>query len=76
VPYFHTSGSYGSITIRHFINHIDLCYSHKIREIIIWQVLAKSLDIYTYGDTRITEIDSATDSIYLGDPGVDRHLII
>jgi len=29
--------------------------------------------IYTYGDTVITEMDSATGSIYLGDPGIDRH---
>jgi hypothetical protein len=33
-----------------------------------------SLYIYTYGDTGITEIDSATGSIYLEDPGVDRHI--
>jgi len=40
---------------------------------MIWHVLSKSLYIYTYGDTVITEMDSATGSIYLGDPGVDRH---
>jgi hypothetical protein len=34
------------------------------------------LYIYTYGDTGITEIDSATGSIYSGDPGVDRHHLI
>jgi len=32
-----------------------------------------SLSIYTYGDTGITELDSATGSIYLGDPEVDGH---
>ena len=34
------------------------------------------LYIYTYEDTGITEIDSATGSIYLDDPGVDRHHLI
>jgi hypothetical protein len=76
VPYSHTSRSYGSITIRHFIDHFGLCYSHKIHYIIIWQVLSKSLNIYTLGDIGITDIDSATGSIYFGDPVVDRHLII
>jgi len=47
VPYSHTCGSEGSITTRHFINHIGLCYSHKVRYIIIWHVLSKSLYIYT-----------------------------
>jgi len=72
VLYYHTSGSYSSITTRHFINRIGL-YSHKIRYIIIWHVLSKSLSIYRYGDTGIMEIDSATGGIYLEYPGVDRH---
>jgi hypothetical protein len=76
VPYFHSSGSYGSITTRHFIDHIGLCYSHKICYIIIWHVSTKSLYIYTFRDTGIMEMDPATGSIYFGDPGVDRHLII
>ena len=74
--YSHTSGSSGSITTRHFINHIVLCYSHKIHNIIIWLVLFKCLKIYSYGDTGMTEMDSAAISIYLGDPGVDRHHLI
>jgi hypothetical protein len=45
VPYFHTGGFEGFITTRRFIDHIGLCYSHKIRYIIIWQVLSKSLYI-------------------------------
>ena len=59
-----------STTTWHCVDHIGLCYSPKIRYIV---VLSKSLYIYTYGDTGITEMDSATGSIYLGDPGVDRH---
>jgi len=47
-----------------------------MRYIIIWDVLSKSLYIYTLGDTRITEMDSATGSIYFGDPVVDRHHLI
>jgi len=44
---------------------------------MIWHdVLSKSLYIYTYGDTGITEMDSVTWSIYLEDPGVDRHRLI
>jgi len=50
-----------------------VCYSHKISYIIIWHVLSMSLDIYTYGVKQITEMDSARGSIYLDDPGVDRH---
>jgi len=73
VPHSHTSGSLDSITTRYFTDHIGLCYSHNIRYIIIWHVVSKSLYIYTFGDTGITEMDSATNSIYLGDPGVDRH---
>ena len=74
--YSHTSGSYGSITTIHFVDHIGLYYSYKIHCIILCHVLPKSLNIYTYGDTGITEMNSATGSIYLGDPVVDRHLII
>jgi len=70
MQYSHSSGSYGSITTRHYIDYIGLCYSHKIRCII---VLSKSLHIYRYADTGITEMNSATGSIYFGDPGVDRH---
>jgi len=41
---------------------------------MIWHdVLSKSLYIYTYRDTGITEMDPATGSIYLDDRGVDRH---
>jgi hypothetical protein len=43
--------------------------------IIIWDVLSKSLYIYTYADTGIMEIDSAKGSIYLESLGVDRHHI-
>jgi hypothetical protein len=63
VPYSHTSGSKGSITTRHFVDHIGLCYSHKISHIIIWHELSMSLYIYTYGDNGITEMDSETGSI-------------
>jgi len=28
-----------------------------------------------YGDTGVTEVERVTGSIYLADPGVDRHLI-
>ena len=35
-----------------------------------------NINIYTYGDTGITAMDSATGSIYLEDPGVDRHHLI
>jgi len=62
--------------MRHFVCHICLCYSHMICYIIIWHVLSKSPYIYTYGDSGIIEIDSATGSIYLNDPGVDRHYLI
>jgi hypothetical protein len=58
------------ITTRHFINHIGLSYSPKICYII---ELSKSLYIYTYRDPGIREMDSVTGSIYLGDPGEDRH---
>jgi hypothetical protein len=76
VPYSHTSGSQGSITTRHFIDHIGLSYTDKIHHIIIWHVVSKSLYIYTFGDTGITAMDSASGGIYFGDPGVDRHLLI
>jgi len=44
MPYYHRGGFY--ITTRHFV-----CYSHKIRYIIIWHALFKSLYIYTYGQS-------------------------
>jgi len=44
--------------------------------VIIWHVSSKSLYIYRYEDTGMTEMASATESIYLGDPGVDRHHLI
>jgi len=37
----------GSISTRHFVYHIRLCYSHKIRYLIIWHALFRSLNIYT-----------------------------
>jgi hypothetical protein len=40
---------------------------------MIWHVLSRYLYIYTYGDTAITEIDSATVSTDLADSRVDRH---
>ena len=40
---------------------------------MIWHVLSKPLYKYTYGDTGITETDSVTGCIYLGDARVDRH---
>jgi len=45
------SGSHtqGSISTRHFVYHIRLCYCHKIHYLIIWHALFKYLDIYTYG---------------------------
>jgi hypothetical protein len=76
VPYSHTSGSKGSISTRHLIDHIDLCYSHKIRYFIIWHILSKFIYIYKYGATGIMEMDSATGSVYFGDPGVVRHHLI
>jgi len=43
------SGSHtqGSISTRHFVYHIRLCYSHKIRYLIIWHALFMNLYIYT-----------------------------
>jgi len=77
MPDSHISGSKGSTTRRDFVYHIRLCYGHKICNIMIWHVLSKYLYIYTYGDTGITEMDSATGSIDLEDPEVDRpHRII
>jgi len=68
-----SSGSYGSTTTRHFIYHTHLCYSHTICYIIICLVLFMFLYIYTYGGTGTVEMDSATESIQLGDPGIDRY---
>ena len=76
MPYSGTSGYKGSLTTWDSINHIGLCHSHKIRYVILWHVLSKSLDIYTYGDTGIMELDSVTGSRYLGDPRVDQHHLI
>jgi len=47
------SGSHmqGSISTRHFVYHIRLCYSHKISYLIIGQALFKYLYIYTYGQS-------------------------
>ena len=47
------SGSHtqGSTSTRHFVYHIRLCYSHKIRYLIIWHALFKYLYIYTYGQS-------------------------
>jgi len=52
---------------------IFIFVSHQICYIIIWHILSKSVYIYTYGYTGITEMDSATGSIYFEDPTVDRH---
>jgi len=43
------SGSHtqGSISTRLFVYHIRLCYSHKIRYLIIWHALFRYLYIYT-----------------------------
>ena len=45
------SGSHtqGSISTRHFVYHIWLCYSPKICYLIIWHALFKYLYRYTYG---------------------------
>jgi len=60
-----------------FHNHKAFCYIHKISNLIIWHVLSNSLHIHTYRDTGMTEMDSATESIHLRKPGVDRrHHII
>ena len=47
------SGSHtqGSISTRHLVYHIRLCYSHKIRYLIIWHALFKYLYIYAYGQS-------------------------
>jgi hypothetical protein len=76
MPYSHTSDSSRFTTTRQFGCHVRLCYSHKICCIVIWQVLSQALYLYTYRDIGITEMDSATGSIYLEDPGVDRHHLI
>ena len=41
----------GSISTRDFVYHIRLCYSHKIRYLIIWHALFKYFYIYTYGQS-------------------------
>jgi hypothetical protein len=69
VPYSHTSDSSGSITTRHFIDHIGLCYSDKNHYIIIWHVLSNSIYVYTFGNTGIMEMNSPTGSIYVGTRG-------
>jgi hypothetical protein len=73
VPCSHTCGALSSITSGHCIDRIALCYSLKIRYMVIWHVIFKALYIFTYGDTAIIEIESATSWIYLGEPKVDRH---
>jgi hypothetical protein len=63
MPYSHSSGSEGITTTRHFVYHICLCFTHKIRY-ILWPVLSKAPYIYSYGYTGIMEMDSVTESIY------------
>ena len=41
----------GSISTRHFFYHIRICYSHKIRYLIIWHALFKCLYINIYGQS-------------------------
>jgi len=60
------------MTTRHFIDHIGLCHSYKICYIVIWHVISKFLYIYTYGNTVIMDMDSATGSIDLGDCNTGR----
>jgi hypothetical protein len=36
-----------SISTKHFFDHTGLCYSHKIRYSIMWNVLSKALYRYT-----------------------------
>jgi len=45
------SHTQGSISTRHFVYHIRLCYSHKIRYLIIWHALFKYHYIYIYGQS-------------------------
>ena len=45
--YWSRSHSQGSISKRVLISHIRLCYSHKIRYLIIWHTLFTYLYIYT-----------------------------
>jgi len=59
VPYFHSGGSKGSITIRHFIDLIHLCYSHKICYIIIWYVLSVKVSIYIHRANRAADVTQA-----------------
>ena len=42
----------GSISTRHFVYHLRLCYSHKICYLIIWHALFKYRSIYSYGQSR------------------------
>jgi len=51
VPYSQPSSSYDSISTRHVVYHIRLCYSHKINYLIIWHALFKYLYIYIYGQS-------------------------
>jgi hypothetical protein len=46
---------------------------HKIRHNMKWHVLSKSLYIYTYQNTALTEKESAIGSIYLVDPRMHWH---
>jgi len=45
--YWSGSHTEGSISRRHFVYHIRLCYSHKIRYLIIWHALFRYLSIYS-----------------------------
>jgi hypothetical protein len=66
-------GSQHSLITRYFVSHIRHCHSQKIHYIMIWHLRSKSHSIKTYGVTGITEMDSVTESIYLGDSGEGRH---
>jgi len=46
VPHSYSSGAYSSITTRHFVYHVRLCYSQQICYIITLHVICKS--VYTY----------------------------
>jgi len=64
-PYSQHSSSYGSISTRHVVYHMRLCYSHKIRYLIIWHALFKYLYIHmvnlaTYGSRAKLEEDLET----------------
>ena len=45
------SDKQGYISTRHFVYHIRHCYIHKIRYIILWHALFKSLYIYSNGQS-------------------------